>query len=298
MKGTVIQSLSGLYQVITEEGAVRCRPRGIFRKNNITICSGDSVEIEIVAPGEGMINEILPRRNSFIRPKVANIDLICYVLSSRYPEPDSLLIDKMTVLAELKQVEILLILNKVDLDTDHSASKLMNLYEQLGYNVIRCTAINMEQAGQIIDFTAKKTAVLTGNTGVGKSSILNTLDLGVSARVEEISYKLGRGRHTTREVTFYLREDGGMLADTPGFGNIDITLEDELTPNNLADYFVEFRPWNHQCRFADCMHAGEDGCIVADKVACGEISQSRYANYRQILSTLIERDMKKVAHLD
>ncbi len=293
MEGIIIQNISGLYLVHSEIGDIRCRARGIFRKKNITLSAGDRVVFEALSKDEGIINEILPRKNEFIRPNVSNIDMICYVISARYPQPDPYLIDKMIVLSALKGVEIVLILNKLDLDEDHSAGEILRLYEDLGFAVISCTALEMTRAQQILDLTRGKTVVLTGNTGVGKSSIINTLDIGVQTRVEDISLKLGRGRHTTREVTFYLREDGGLFGDTPGFGNIDIALENDLTCENLAAFFKEFEPWANQCRFADCTHTGEGGCIIADKVHAGEIAPSRYQSYVKMYQALQERDRSK-----
>lgn len=293
MQGIIIQNISGLYQVLSEHACIRCHARGKFRKDNITLSAGDSVVFEMIGTDEGIINEILPRKNSFIRPNVANIDMICYVISARYPQPDPYLIDKMTVLASLKKVEIVLILNKLDLDDDRSANEVLSLYQSLGFTVIRCSATAMTRAEQILELTRGKTVVLTGNTGVGKSSIINTLGLGIQAKVEDISLKLGRGRHTTREVTFYLREDGGLLGDTPGFGNVDITLEESLTTHNLAEHFPEFSPWRDQCRFADCTHTGENGCIVADRVTSGDIAASRYQSYVQMFFDLEQRDQTK-----
>lgn len=293
MEGIIIQNISGLYRVHTDDGDVRCRARGIFRKNNITLSAGDHVEFDVLSEGEGIINELLPRQNSFIRPNVANIDMICYVISARYPEPDPYLIDKMIVLSALKNVEIVLILNKIDLDEDHSAEKILREYQELGFKVIVCTALDMKKREEILALTRGKTVVLTGNTGVGKSSIINTLKIGVQARVEDISLKLGRGRHTTREVTFYLRDDGGLFGDSPGFGNVDIALENDLTTENLASFFKEFEPWHNQCRFADCTHTGEGGCIITDKVEAGEISPSRYHSYVKMYEALLKRDQSK-----
>ena len=291
MQGIIIQNLSGLYQVLAEHGDVyRCRARGIFRKNKITLSAGDCVAFQQLSADEGIIDEIFPRRNEFIRPNVANVDMIFYVISARFPSPDPFLIDKMTVLAKLKNVEIVLILNKLDLDDDHSAAAVLELYNSLGFRVLCCTATEMTKSDKILEITKGKTVVLTGNTGVGKSSIINTLGLGIHAKVDNISEKLGRGRHTTREVTFYQREDGGLFGDTPGFGNVDITLEQELNADNLCAYFPEFLPWISQCRFADCTHTGESGCMLYDKVLSGEIPQSRYQSYLQMHAALKQRD--------
>ncbi len=292
MEGIIVQNISGLYLVYTETGYFRCRARGVFRKNNITLSTGDKVSFEVLTQDEGIINELLPRKNEFIRPNVANIDMICYVVSSKYPQPDTFLIDKMIVLSELKGVEITLILNKLDLD-DGTAAKVLDIYEELGFKVVRCTATEMTKSKEILDLTRGKTVVLTGNTGVGKSSIINALEIGVQTKVDEISLKLGRGRHTTREVTFYLRQDGGFFGDSPGFGNVDITLEDELTPENLATYFKEFKSWRTQCGFSDCSHTGEANCLIADKVSSGEIAETRYQSYIKMYRLLQERENRK-----
>ncbi len=290
MVGKIIQNLSGLYHVLTaNDEIIRCRARGIFRKRNITLSAGDDVVFDIIAPQEGIINEILPRKNSFIRPNVANVDMLCYVISARFPSPDPFLIDKMTVLASLKNIEIVLILNKIDLDDDFSARKLMEIYGKLGFKIIFSCANCLDCADEILEITQGKTVVFTGNTGVGKSSILNALNVGIQTRVEEISQKLGRGRHTTREVTFYQRQDG-LIGDTPGFGNINITLETELNTSNLAQHFKEFKAWIPQCQFADCTHTGEHGCMVLDKLYAGEIFKSRYQSYLMMYEALSDRD--------
>ncbi len=291
MRGQIIQNLSGLYQVMTTEQEVfRCRARGIFRKNKITLSAGDFVEFDALGGLEGIITAILPRKNEFIRPNVTNVDALCYVISSRVPQPDPFLIDKMTVLAALKNVEIILILNKLDLDDDHSAQELLNHYQELGFTVLYCTATHMTQSDKILQLTKGKTVVFTGNTGVGKSSILNTLGLGIDAKVSDVSEKLGRGRHTTREVTFFKRDDGGLIGDTPGFGNVDIALEKDLNCNNLAQYFAEFKPWASQCRFADCTHTGESGCLICERASKGKILKSRYQSYLLMYEALKKRD--------
>lgn len=290
MEGLIVCPLSGLYLVRTKQGNFRCRARGIFRKNKISPTAGDRVVIEPLSGDEGIITEILPRRNYFIRPNVANIDMICYVLSSRFPEPNVFQIDKMSVLCELKNMQFVLILNKIDLDQDESARKLLKEYEMRGFTVIftsTTTGQGIERIGEIIQ---GKTAIFAGNTGVGKSSIINALGFGAGAKVNEISEKLGRGRHTTREVTLFPQSDGGLYGDTPGFGNVDISLENELTADNLAHFFADFRPWSSQCRFADCTHMNENGCMLKEKVHCGEILESRYQSYRSIFDALKERD--------
>lgn len=293
MHGRIIQPISGIYHVATERGIISCRARGIFRKKNIIPLAGDYASITLLGEGEGVIDEILPRRNSFIRPNVANIDVICYVISARFPEPNELLLDKMTVLAAFKNVEIVLILNKTDLDEDQSARRLLGQYRKLGYTVFETCALQNESRAALLEHLQNKTVIFSGNTGVGKSSLLNTLSPGIEAKVSEISEKLGRGRHTTREITLYAAENGMLLGDTPGFGNIDLTLEPDLTPERLPHCFPEFRPWITQCQFADCTHTGEYGCMLAQKAAAHEILPTRYQSYLQLYKQITALQRKR-----
>ncbi len=289
----IISRIAGVYSVRTDNAVFFCRARGIFRKKGISPIVGDRVVFTPLPGEEGIIEDIQERKNEFIRPCIANVDVLCYVFASRFPDPDPYLIDKMIVLSALKKVDIILVLNKTDLDEDRSAETLLQAYEKLGFQVIRVCAATGAGISTLRSALQGKCAVLCGNTGVGKSSIVNALDIGVDVKVSEISQKLGRGRHTTREVTLFPYGDNSCLADTPGFGNVDLMLEKTLSTDILASLFREFRPWLSSCRFADCTHTGETGCMVLEKMTAGHIPSSRYQSYARLYRELSERDNNK-----
>lgn len=292
MNGQITRSVSGSYYVQSERGIYVCRARGIFRKKNIKPLVGDFVLFDETSNREGVINQIEERKNELIRPAVSNVDALCYVMSAVCPEPNFLVLDKMTVLCALHGIDLYIVLNKTDLGCSDDVRKKLSYYEKIGYNVIYTCAESGEGVELVRAVTRNKTTVFSGNTGVGKSSILNALDSNILAATGEISQKLGRGKHTTREVTLFAREDGGYYLDTPGFGQIDLLIETSLLSQALSRYFREF-PANGECRFDDCRHIGEEGCALEEMISDKRVADWRVDSYRLIYDELLKREQSE-----
>ena len=288
MEGKVIKLLSGVYSVDTSDGIYLCRAKGSFRKQGISPVPGDYVEVLVLPDHTGRIDKILPRRNYMIRPNVANVDALCYVSSFTQPTPFPFTIDKMLIIAKNQGIEPILVFNKIDLPDEDRVSELADLYSSLGYSVHRVSASNGEGIDGLRADLINKTVIFAGNTGVGKSSILNKLYPDLELPTGEISEKLGRGRHTTRHIELY-PANGGLIGDTPGFGALELDGY-ELERCDLADYFPEFASYIDNCEFVNCMHFNERNCAVRDAVEEGKIDAGRYDSYRQIYQYLKEEE--------
>lgn len=276
MTGRIVKALSGFYYVDTGEGGpIPCRGRGKLRHQKITPLVGDRVEISSLGDGTGMVDAILPRKNQFRRPMVANIDQMVIIASGAVPVTDPFLIDRMAALAEWKSCEVLLCFNKCDLER---AEELTALYRTAGFPVFQVSAENGEGIDELAATITGKVSAFTGNSGVGKSSILNALQPGFGLQVGEISEKLGRGRHTTRHVELF-PVAGGLVADTPGFSSFDAEQAEAIPREELASAFREFQPYISMCRFQGCAHVKEKGCAVRTAVAEGKVSRSRHNSY-------------------
>lgn len=277
MTGVILKALSGFYYVLTGgDGTVACRARGKFRHQHITPLVGDRVEITLLPDGAGRVDEILPRRNAFSRPAVANIDQLVIVASGAPPVTDPFLIDRAAALAESRDCEPVVVFNKCDLDP---AEELLELYRAAGFTTLRASAATGEGIEALGSALAGKISAFTGNTGVGKSSLLNALCPALELPVGEISEKLGRGRHTTRHVELLRLENGGIIADTPGFSSLESDPAELVPKEELAAAFRDFRPYLDGCRFVGCSHVKEKGCAVRAAVKAGEISKSRHQSY-------------------
>ena len=282
MRGRIKKALSGFYYVDTDEGIVTCRARGRFRKEGVSPLVGDMVEI--TASGtEGIVDAIEPRRNVFARPAVANIDQLVIVASNAIPRTDPYLIDRMTAIAALKNCEVLLCINKSDLDR---ADELCAVYAQAGLPFVLVSAETGEGVEELRERMAGKLSAFTGNSGVGKSSLLNALDPHFSAQVGEVSQALGRGRHTTRHVELYTLSGEAELIDTPGFSSFDTAELGLELKEKLPETFADFAPYLGGCRFVGCSHTKEKGCAVLAAVKAGEISPSRHASYLRLYNEL------------
>ena len=277
MEGRIMKSLSGFYDVQVEDKLITCRARGHMRRG-VTPLVGDFVQIS-VERGKGMLEKILPRKNAFVRPAVANLDLLVVFAANVNPVTEPFLIDRVAAIAGDQEVEVVLCVNKTDMDP---AENLTAIYRKAGYAVIQTSAETGAGVEELRQLLKGKFAAFTGNSGVGKSSILNTLEPSLGLPVGEVSEKLGRGRHTTRHVEVYRLDGDILIADTPGFSSFDTDQMEVILKENLQYAFPEFGRYIGCCQFRDCSHRKEPGCAVTAALAEGEISQSRYDSYLRL----------------
>ena len=278
VSGRIIRSISGFYDVQTGEGTVTCRARGILRKEGQSPLTGDLVEIT-VEKGKGMVEKILPRRNSFVRPAVANVDALVVFAANVNPITEPFLIDRVAAIAGDQEVPVYLCVNKCDLDP---AQDLVRIYTRAGFPVICTSAETGEGVQQLRDLIRGKLVAFTGNSGVGKSSILNRLCPELQLPTGEVSEKLGRGRHTTRHVELYRLGEDTYVADTPGFSSFDTDQMDVILKENLQYAFPDFAPYIGQCQFHDCSHRKEPGCAVRAALEAGQLEPTRYDSYLRL----------------
>jgi len=276
--GRILRSISGFYDVRTDSGIVTCRARGILRKEGNSPLTGDMVQIT-VERGKGMVEKILPRKNSFIRPAVANIDALVVFAANVNPVTEPYLIDRVAAIAGDQEVPVYLCVNKCDLDP---AQDLVRIYEKAGFAVICTSAETGEGVDALWRLIEGKLTAFTGNSGVGKSSILNRLAPQLNLATGEVSEKLGRGRHTTRHVELYKLGENTYVADTPGFSSFDTDQMDVILKENLQYAFPDFGPFIGKCRFDDCSHRKEPGCAVREALEAGEIEKTRYDSYLRL----------------
>ena len=283
VEGRIQKALSGFYYVDTGSELLTCRARGKFRKDGISPLVGDRVEVRELGNGDGFLEKILPRRNAFARPAVANIDQLVVIASGAIPRTDPFLIDRVAAIAALKGCEVIILLNKCDLD---SADELYGIYRAAGFQTLRVSAETGEGLDALKPLIAGKLSAFTGNSGVGKSSILNALDSEFHIQVGEVSDALGRGRHTTRHVELYHLSCGGDIVDSPGFSSFET---DELNlelKHRLPETFREFVPYLGACRVVGCSHTKEEGCAVLEALRAGKIQPSRHASYLRLYEEL------------
>ena len=287
MTGTIIKALSGFYYVDVgaEQEPITCRGRGKLRHQKITPLVGDHVAITVTEDGTGMVDEVLPRSNQFQRPMVANMDQLVILASGAIPVTDPFLIDRMVSLAEYKGCQPIICFNKCDLEP---ATQLVELYQRAGFQSFSISAQTGEGLEQLLGVLDGKISAFTGNSGVGKSSVLNALCPQFGLKVGQVSEKLGRGRHTTRHVELF-RVGGGLVADTPGFSAFDVEQMELIPKEELANTFREFRPYLEQCRFVGCAHVKERGCAVREAVDNGAIAPSRYQSYVRLYDQVKSR---------
>ena len=276
--GRILRSLSGFYDVQTPDGLVTCRARGIFRKIGQSPLTGDVVDIT-VEKGRGMVEKIHPRKNSFVRPAVANIDALVVFAANVNPVTEPFLIDRVAAIAGDQEVPVILCVNKCDLDP---AVDLNRIYRNAGFTVIAASAETGEGVEALRDLIRGKLTAFTGTSGVGKSSILNRLCPALNLPVGEVSDKLGRGRHTTRHVELYELDENTYVADTPGFSSFDTDQMEVILKENLQYAFPDFAPYVGSCQFHDCSHRREPGCAVTAALAAGEIEPTRYDSYLKL----------------
>ncbi|WP_168121945.1 ribosome small subunit-dependent GTPase A [Paenibacillus sp. HB172176] len=299
-KGLIVKALSGYYYVRGDEEArssetVQCRARGVFKKRGESPLVGDQVMFSLTENGEGAVEELLPRSSELIRPPVANIDLAILVFSVSEPDLNLQLLDKFLVHIEHAGIPAILCLSKRDLEVDGerseeaaaAASSVNRIYRAIGYEVFGTSSRKRDGIEELRQRIRGHLAVFAGQSGVGKSSLLNAIVPGLTLETNEISDRLGRGKHTTRHVEL-IDIDGAYVADTPGFSQLDFG---ELGVEDLSYCFVEMRELSPSCKFRGCTHAHEPGCAVIEAVEQGAIEKSRYQHYLLFLEEM--KEMKR-----
>ncbi|MBP1537609.1 MAG: ribosome small subunit-dependent GTPase A [Saccharofermentans sp.] len=276
MTGIIIKAIGGLYTVEASDGVYECKARGLFRKKGISPNCGDNVKISAENASKGVIEEILPRRSQIIRPPLSNLDVLVFVSSVCEPRPNLLLLDEFIAIAEFKKIIPVVVFTKID---KQDSSDLAKLYRDAGLTVFEVNNLTGEGSEEVKAFLEGKLSAFTGNTGVGKSSLMNRIFPELKLETNEISEKLGRGKHTTRHVQLYKLEKGGYIADTPGFSSFDTNRYDIIYKDELADCFCDFREYLGKCRFPNCSHTKEKGCAVIEAVNEGKIARSRHESY-------------------
>ena len=282
--GRIVKALSGFYYVQSENTIIECRARGKFRKEHLSPLVGDYVECSVEG-GRGMVEAVCPRCNAFVRPAVSNLDALAIFASETNPVTDPFLIDRVSAIAGNQGLPVLLCINKIDLSDDQ---RLFSIYTGAGFEVFRTSAETGEGIEALHRRIEGKTVAFTGNSGVGKSSVLNRIVPGFSAKTGEVSEKLGRGRHTTRHVELCALPDGTCLIDTPGFSSFDTDQMELILKENLQYAFPDFAPYIGCCRYHDCAHLCEPGCAVLEAVQAGRIQPSRHASYVRLFEAAKE----------
>jgi ribosome biogenesis GTPase len=286
LNGQIIKGIGGFYYVDTDNGLYECRARGIFRKQKVTPLVGDRVSISVVdeETKKGVVEDIKKRDTELVRPPIANVDKVLIVFAIKNPKPNLSLLDRFIVLAEKENLEIVVVLTKVDLDDDDDKlNELKTIYELSGYKVIPVSNETKLNVDKIKDELRDNVVVFAGPSGVGKSSLLNEIDKNFKLQTGEVSDKIKRGKHTTRHAELLKLECGGMVADTPGFSSLTL---DDIGETELKGYFIEFDEFD-DCKFGSrCIHENEPSCAVKEAVDNGEISKQRYESYIQLLNEM------------
>ena len=286
MQGKIIKGIAGFYYIYAEDHEIyECKAKGIFRKDNQKPLVGDNVEIEVldIQEKEGSVTAILPRRNSLIRPAVANVDQAFVIFAMENPKPNFMLLDRFLIMMEKQDIPAVVCFNKKDLADSSELEFLYETYTGCGYQVILSSTFQGDGLDEIRQVLKGKTTVVAGPSGVGKSSITNALQENVKMETGEISKKLKRGKHTTRHSQVIPVGEDTYLMDTPGFSSLYLT---DMEEQELKDYFPEFRKYEGQCRFQGCRHIHEPGCAVKEALEEGKIHKIRYHNYIEMYEEL------------
>lgn len=289
MRGKIIKGIAGFYYIYAEDGETyECKAKGIFRKDNFKPLVGDDVEITVLdeKEKEGSVTAILPRKNSLIRPAVANVDQAFVIFAMEDPKPNFLLLDRFLIMMEQQGIPAVICFNKKDLAAEEELESLLHTYEGCGYRVVLSSTLRGDGLEEIREILRGKTTVVAGPSGVGKSSITNCMQGEIQMETGEISRKLKRGRHTTRHSQVIPVEKDTFLMDTPGFSSLYLT---DMEEEELKTYFPEFRKYEDQCRFQGCRHIHEPDCGVKDALSRKEISSLRYEDYLELYQELKEK---------
>jgi ribosome biogenesis GTPase len=284
LEGKIIKGIGGFYYVKTNEGIYSCRARGKFRNKSLTPMVGDIVNIDVTDTEkfEGYVTEILPRKNELFRPLVSNIDLLLVTFAVTSPEPSFVLIDKLIVTAEARKIPVAICINKCDLD-EEKAEEYAHTYELSRYPVVVCSAESGKNVDALRELLRDKTTALAGNSGVGKSSLLNAIGESFNLKTGSVSDKIQRGKHTTRHTELFPLSFGGYVLDTPGFGSYEL---ERLSFRELPSLFPEIARHEGGCRFSGCSHIKEPDCSVKDALSEGKISKTRYNSYTELYEQL------------
>lgn len=283
--GIIMKGIGGFYYVKTADSVLECKAKGIFRRRGITPLAGDRVSV-IGEEGGYAISEIRERKNFFQRPPIANVDVFFYVVSSIDPRPNYMVADRLIMLCEQRGIAPVILVSKTDLA---EAREFIDLYRSVGYTVIDIMEDEEAALAHVRAMIEGNLCVFSGNSGVGKSTFLNKLEPDLALSTAEISKKLGRGKHTTRAVELY-EVEGGYVADTPGFSALDFERVEKVPKEDIAKYFVEFRPYLEDCFFTGCSHRTEKGCAVLEAKAKGLISSQRHEDYCYLYEEAKNRD--------
>ena len=278
IEGIIVKALSGFYYVAADGKLIDCKARGRFRLDGSSPLVGDRVCCTVDAGGKGRVDEVKERKNWFIRPAVANIDTLVFMAANTNPVTDPFLVDRFSVIAAEAGCELVVCINKTDIDPGDA---LFEIFTKAGFPVVRTSA----ETGEGIELRSLlmgKICAFSGNSGVGKSSILNALLPGANIKTAEVSEKLGRGKHTTRHVELYALDGDTYIADTPGFASLDVTMTNVILKEQLQFDFPDFAPYLDKCRFHDCAHLKEPECAVRAAVASGKIAETRYRSYARL----------------
>ncbi len=270
MRGKIVKVISNDYTVLVNDKKYICKARGVFRNKKITPLAGDNVEID----ENNIITAIYKRKNKLDRPPVSNIDIAIIVVSTKDPDFSSILLNKMINIIEFNNIKPLIVVSKTDLYIDDTIRNIISYYKRIGYTVLLNTEIE-----ELKEAIKDKYVILTGQTGSGKSSLLNSIDPNLNLKTDEISKALGRGKHTTRAIEFY-EIDNLMIADTPGFSSLDFK---NMTKEDIRDNFIEFEKYRNFCKYSDCMHIKEDDCYIKQMVKDNEINEQRYNDYVEFI---------------
>ena len=298
MQGLIIENISNLYRIKAENKIYEATPRGKLKKEDISPVVGDKVEISILDENEkkAVIEEILPRENYIKRPKMSNLEQIVLVISCKNPKPDLLLLDKQLAFAEFLKIKPIIVLNKADLDKKKEFEQIKEVYLKIGYTVIETEAKNLKGIQELKKMLKNNINAFSGNSGVGKSTLINAIFEEKQTLEGEISQRNKRGKNTTTSIKLYEIDENTYIADTPGFSTFDIS---EIQYTELDKYFKEFKTEIENCEFVGCTHIKEQNCGIKQAIENGKINQSRYDRYCKIYEELKEKEKRnnwKIQH--
>ena len=291
-KGLIISNVSNIYEVEDFENKkiVKCIPRGKLKKDDIIPAVGDNIEFEYQAEDSGVINQIYPRKNYIKRPKMANLTQMIFVISMKMPKPDLLLLDKQLAFAEFNNIKSIICVNKVDLEDSKYTEEIFNMYKKIGYRVIKTNAKNGQGVDELCQILKDNVTAFSGNSGVGKSTLINSIFKGFLTLEGELSNKNKRGKNTTTAIKLYRIDDNSYIADTPGFSTFEIH---EIESKNLIDYFIDLSRYIENCKYIGCTHVKEEKCGVKEAVEEGLVSAKRYETYCRLFEELKEKELHK-----